>query len=340
MIEHIETYPPEKFFNLISLRKGEVKLGERIHYFNDKTDLNALVKKGVQFVILGIPESIGIMANHGRPGAERSWSSFLKYFLNIQNNRFLDGSRILCLGHLKVDRLQQKALEVPKGDSQYITKLRQLCQSLDQLVAPVIKTLVKSGLVPIVIGGGHNNSYPIIKGSAEALEETNGMACLNLDAHADFRPMEGRHSGNCFSYAFYQRYLARYHVMGLHQSYNSESMLKNMDLESAISYQMVEDLDDFGQALDQALHQLAHSPERIGLELDMDSIQGMPSSAFTPYGITIANARDYIRKATKVLDPIYCHLAEASIQNISYDQATVGKSLACLVTDFIKSWGK
>ncbi|MGI9544544.1 MAG: formimidoylglutamase [Cyclobacteriaceae bacterium] len=340
MIEYIETYPLEKFTSLIRIRKGEVKLGERIYYFDDKTDLSALVKKGVQFVLLGIPESIGIMANHGKPGAERSWSSFLKCFLNIQNNRFLEGSRILCLGHLKVDLLQQKALEVPKGDNQYITKLRQLCQSLDQVVAPVIKTLVNSGLVPIVIGGGHNNSYPIIKGCAEALDTKNGIACLNLDAHADFRPMEGRHSGNCFSYAFYQRYLARYHVMGLHQSYNSESMLKNMDLESAISYQMMEDFDDFDQALDQALHQLTHSPERVGLELDMDSIEGMPSSAFTPYGVTIANARDFVREATKSLHPLYFHVAEASIQNISYDQATTAKTLACLVTDFIKTWNK
>ena len=338
MIEHIETYSLEKFTSLIALRKGEVKLGERIHYYNEKTDLSALTKRGVQFALLGIPESIGVMANHGRPGAERSWSSFLKYFLNIQNNRFLDGGRILCLGHLKVDILQQKALEVPKGDNQYITKLRQLCQSLDQIVAPVIQTLVHAGLVPIIIGGGHNNSYPIIKGSAEALETKNGVACLNLDAHADFRPMEGRHSGNCFSYAFYQRYLSRYHVMGLHESYNSESMLKNMDLESAISYQMVEELDDFDQALDQALHQLGHGPDRVGLELDMDSIAGMPSSAFTPYGVTIGNARDYVRKAAKSLNPLYLHLAEASIQNISYDQATVGKTLALLATDFIKSW--
>nr|WP_233167177.1 arginase family protein [Pedobacter sp. ASV2] len=38
------------------------------------------------------------------------------------------------------------------------------------MVFPIIEKIVAAGKVPIVIGGGHNNAYPIIKGSS--------LACL------------------------------------------------------------------------------------------------------------------------------------------------------------------
>jgi formiminoglutamase len=44
-----------------------------------------------------------------------------------------------------------------------------------------------------VIGGGHNNSYPLIKGTAKGWHKAGVIPlaqinCINLDAHADYRP--------------------------------------------------------------------------------------------------------------------------------------------------------
>ena len=49
---------------------------------------------------------------------------------------------------------------------------------------------------------------------------------LNIDAHADFRPLEGRHSGNGFSYAFREGFIKKYYAYGLHENYISNYFLK------------------------------------------------------------------------------------------------------------------
>ena len=51
---------------------------------------------------------------------------------------------------------------------------------------------------------------------------------LNLDPHADCREIDRRHSGNSFSYAMQEGWLANYAVLGLHQQYNSQSMLERL----------------------------------------------------------------------------------------------------------------
>lgn len=326
--------------HLIKHRKGEVKIGERMHYLNE-TDWEAIwgkAKKGVRFVLLGIPESVGVMANQGKPGAEHAWEQFLFYFANQQSNRFMEGPEVLCLGHIVAKDLQLRAQELSTGDNQYLTKLRSYCQELDGRVEPVVEVLVKAGLVPIVIGGGHNNTFPLLKAVSQALGFPQGIACLNCDAHADFRPLEGRHSGNGFSYAFYQGFLQRYYVLGLHEQANSEAMLKNMDLEPQVNYSRRENLHNMSQALEKALAFIERSPLPTGLELDMDAVALMPSSALTVEGISMEEARNYIRQATSSLKPAYLHLPEAAVINPAGDGEIIGKSLACLVSDFIRAY--
>lgn len=324
----------------IKHRKGEVKLGERIQFVSETNwdQIWNLSKKGVRFGILGVPESIGVLANYGRPGTELAWDQFITHFANQQSNRFLDGSEVLFLGQIVTKDLQKRAAELSAGDSQYYTKLRSFCQELDNRVSPVIEALVKAGLIPIVIGGGHNNSFPIMRAISQELGYPQGIACLNCDAHADFRPLEGRHSGNGFSYAFYQGFLQRYFVMGLHEQANSEAMLKNMDLEPQVSYLLKDQISDMGLALEQALNFIERSPLPTGLELDLDAISLMPASALTVQGISFPEARTYITQGTAALSPAYLHLPEAAIFNSKWEGQIVGKALACLVTDFIKSY--
>jgi formiminoglutamase len=47
---------------------------------------------------------------------------------------------------------------------------------------------------------------------------------INFDAHSDFRILEGRHSGNGFSYAYEEGFLKNI-VFGLHENYTSKSVL-------------------------------------------------------------------------------------------------------------------
>ena len=324
--------------HLVNHRKGEVKLGERLQLLKNGqfSSLQKHKRSGARFALLGIPESIGIQANHGVPGAENAWEKFLLHLVNHQSNRYLDGTSVLCLGQVETKDLQQRASELSQNDSQYFTKLRSLCQELDQRVTPVITEVSAAGMIPIVVGGGHNNSYPILKGLTKGLSSFQGINCINLDAHADFRPLEGRHSGNGFSYAFYQGYLQRYFVLGLNAHANSESMLKNMDLEEGVNYEIYQPGED--PKISDALEFVAQVKSPTGIEIDLDVISYMPTSAFSTSGYTLDQIRTYIRSIFKKLKPAYLHLAEGQVTENPREDLIIGKTLSTLVLDFIRHY--
>ena len=337
MIPHLNVY--RTLDPLIKHRKGEVKLGERMQFLSE-TDPGVIyerAQKGVRFALLGIPESIGVQANYGQAGTETAWDAFIKVFANVQSNRFLEAQEILCAGTVNVTDLQARAAELSNGDVQYYTKLRSLCQELDSRVSSVVEYLVKAKLIPVVIGGGHNNCFPLLRAVSQTLGYPQGIACLNCDAHADFRPLEGRHSGNGFSYAFYQGFLQRYYALGLHPQSNNEAMFKNMDLEPQVSYSLVDECTDMSAAVKEALNFIERSPLPCGLELDMDAISMMPASAMAVDGVSLKDARVYIKAATRALKPVYLHLPEAVAKTEAQKQV-VGKSLTHLVADFMMEY--
>ncbi|MGF1948884.1 arginase family protein, partial [Enterococcus gallinarum] len=79
----------------------------------------------------------------------------------------------------------------------------------------------------------HNNAYPCIKGAAKGWHKAGVLEiaqinAVNLDAHADYRAMEGRHSGNAFRYAEEDGYLEKYCVIGLHENYITQNVWMDM----------------------------------------------------------------------------------------------------------------
>lgn len=321
-------------------RAGESKIGENILCFTNGDNLDDLKKyagEGVKYALLGIPESIGIKANFGRGGAERAWNCFLNSFLNMQSNRYVSGEEILCIGNIYTDELQAEADRLEYGSPDYFVQLRSLCSQLDDLVYPAIKKIVEAKLIPIIIGGGHNNVFPILKGICQVAKFKSGINCINCDAHADFRILEGRHSGNGFSYAFEHGYLKNYYVLGLHEDYNSESTLQKLDALPSVDYAIFEPSMDLEAELEKASNFFENKKEPLGLELDLDSICNMSASAFTPSGLTIEQARRFITTFTTKHQPIYFHLSEGAPTSQIHEQAYVGKALAYFVRDFIKA---
>ena len=162
------------------------------------------------------------------------------------------------------------------------------------------------------------------------------VSVINMDPHADTRDLEGRHSGNPFSYAWGEGLLVRYSVLGLHQSYNNEGILKRLELMKSYTA-FFEDWIDDPQAFYRDIKAVTEliSEDLTGIELDMDSIAFMPSSAFTPSGLTLEQARYYIRKMAHLPRVGYVHFPEAAPFS-NEEKKIVGKSLSYLVSDFIK----
>ncbi len=334
----IQILSTEEVRSITRTRKGETKIGECVKLLPsfDAKVLAEFSKSGSKFCLVGIPECIGVLGNQGNAGTENAWNAFLTAFLNVQSNRFLSGFEFVIAGQIEVSDLQAQAMEIDKGADYFLQKMHVLCEALDASVTPIIETIAKSGLIPIVIGGGHNNAYPIIKGVAQALGRKRGIHAINLDAHADYRSLEGRHSGNGFSYAKHGRFLDKYFVFGLHQSYNGEQMLKALDTTQNVRYHFLEDIEYMDKDLSEALSFVFDEHVPCGIELDMDAIRLMPSSAITPSGFSLEQARQFVRKSSKTLNSAYLHLPEAAPKS-SAEQISVGKSLTYLVTDFVKA---
>lgn len=344
MQEHktwLTIYDAKERDHYLHRREGETRLGEQLMLLPEEfTDLDERLKQaaleGARYALLGIPEDIGVRANSGRPGARDAWSAFCTALLNVQDNRFLSGKHVLWLGHITVADLQAQAEKTHD-----LASLRKLCADLDKRVTPVIASMVAAGLIPIVIGGGHNNAYPIIRGTVKGLQETS-LAVLNIDAHADFRSIEGRHSGNPFRYADCDGLLAAYQVLGLHELYVSQAVLQDME-DSRYPYACYEAWASrgeqaFAEVWQASIDYLKKSAKPVGLELDVDAIADMPASAKTPYGLSHEQVATIINQVTKQLHPRYFHLAEAA-PSLGFDgERTVGRALVWYVANFIKAY--
>lgn len=310
-------FSAEELSQFVTKRAGETKIGEEVKVLEVANDV------AIKYVIIGVEEDLGPQLNEGRAGSKHAFKSFLKRFLNMQANDFLKGNEILCLGSV------QSLKEVKEINPTTIIA------ELDQLLLTILTPYMQRGIVPIIIGGGHNNAYPAIKSSF--LVKNTPINVVNLDAHADLRVCDIRHSGNPFSWAIKDGFIKRYHVLGLHQSYNNHYIINQLKANHCY-HTWFDDYVDKPKKYREDVQALAKSlkGQVLGLELDLDAIAFMPSSALSPSGFTTEEARFYIREFAKNKALCYLHLPEGAPQNEG-ENLIVGKTLAYLVSDFIKS---
>ncbi len=330
-MEKLKVYKKQDIERLISKRKGEKKFGEELIFAKNLEDLE---NHSAKYVLLGIPEDIGVRANYGKPGTSKAWQTALKSLVNIQINRFNDPSDLILLGELDCREWMQKASNIDEKDPNYFPKMGDLVKEIDQELSELIEAIVSKNKIPVIIGGGHNNAYGNIKGTAKALKKP--IDVLNIDAHTDLRQLEHRHSGNGFSYAIEGQFLCKYSIFGLHKNYTPEYIFEEMELSENITYQLLEELqiypDEVPQKFQVAIQDLKSND--FGLELDCDSIMNFPSSAMSPAGFTVDQVRDFIRLSKKTGCCRYFHICEAAPDENNESQA--GKALAYFISDFIQ----
>lgn len=322
-------------------RNGEIKFGEKMLTIPKGVAILDFLKTcEAKYVLFGIPEDIGVRANFGRPGAASAWDCAIASIANIQHNRFCKGNQILVLGRLNVINEMKEVENLDFHDIDDRSKLNQLVEKIDKEVSHIIFNIIKAGKTPIVIGGGHNNSYGNIKGTA--LAKGKAVNAINFDAHSDFRILEGRHSGNGFSYAFEEGFLKKYFIFGLHENYTSKRVLDTLKkIEDRVRYNTYDSINvrkekNFNQELDNALHFIQN--DTYGIEIDLDAIPNIPSSAMTLSGFSIEELRQFISYFGKNKNAAYLHICEGA-PDLCYDKDNhlIGKLIGYLITDFIKA---
>ena len=311
-MEHLKIFSNKDLAQLTNYRSGEIKFGEKVQILNSSENIDQfLFSSEAEFVLLGIPEDIGVRANGGRKGAASAWKDVIKSILNIQHNKFCKGSNLIILGYLDFKKEMEIADTLLLSDPEQKQIIYDLVSKIDKEVSHLISIIVKSGKIPIIVGGGHNNAYGNIKGTA--LAKGTPINAINFDAHSDFRILEGRHSG-------------------------IENIRKNDDKIKFNTYEEIKirHSKSFSKELENALTFI--SDDFYGVEVDLDSLIGVASSAMTPTGFSIEEARRFVDFFGRNKNAIYFHIAEGAPELADEKtQHLVGKLIAYLITDFMKS---
>lgn len=340
-MENLIRLTEEKLREITNFRKGETKFGERVITIPEEISVDDFLRNSdVKFVLFGIPEDIGVKANFGRAGTASAYQNALKSLVNIQHNRFAKGYNLIALGHIDTTIHQDKAKNLNSDNKEELKKLRNLVHQIDKEVSHLVSIIVKNGKIPIVIGGGHNNSYGIIKGTA--LAKARPINSINFDAHTDFRALEGRHSGNGFSYAFEEGFLGKYFIFGIHENYTSKDVLQRIkENQNRVKYNTYEQMSvrketSFSEELDVALEFIGDTD--FGIEIDLDSVENLPSSAMTLSGFSVEKLRRFLHFFASDSGASYLHICEGA-PDLSDEKNPnlVGKLIAYLITDFMKA---
>ena len=346
-MKHFRFYNKTDILFFTRLRRFETKLGERIQAVPDTTQFESFLRATTaKFVLIGIPEDIGVKANKGTGGADTAWLSFLHEFLNIQSNDFLDGSEMILAGYFDFGAMQYVIDTTAKTDEEKLEAYRHAVNAIDDDVETLVKIITEAKKIPIVVGGRHNNTYPLIKGAAKGWHKAGAIPlaqinCINLDAHVDYRPIEGRHSGNAFRYAEEDGYLAKYCVIAIQENYLQQNVwvdIVNNPFIDCITFEdiFLHEKRTFMQAV---AHATSFTEDSLcGIDIDLDSIENILSSAMSPVGISPVHARQYISFAAADSKPAYLHVCEGAcrLTDGRTDHGT-GKLISYLVSDFVKS---
>lgn len=345
-MKHFKFYSKDDILSLTKVRRFETRMGERLQFLKaDREWPEVLQESTAKYVLLGIPEDFGVKANYGVGGTETAWLSFLASFLNIQSNDFFTGENILLLGHFDFGDIKFLIENNAYHPEEKINAYRHALNIIDEEVEDLLKVIASSKKIPIIIGGGHNNSYPIIKGVAKGMYKADliplaQINCINLDAHADYNVAEGRHSGNGFRYAEEDGYLGKYCMVGLHENYITQNVLMDIHNNPFLEYISYEEI--FIHERKNFIQAVAHATgftedTYTGIEIDLDCVENTLSSALTPSGINVLQARKYITFTAQDAKVAYLHISEGATQlEDGRKNDSTGKLISYLVSDFVK----
>lgn len=134
-----------------------------------------------EIVILGIPTDEGIQRNGGRVGASQAPNKIREHlakltpFAGPTHKRQLSDLRIVDIGNVADDELEV----------------------MHEIAQEVVSKLIAQGKFVIALGGGHDVTYPLVKGFADRYKN---VSLINVDAHLDVRPKKNgqHHSGSSF----------------------------------------------------------------------------------------------------------------------------------------------
>lgn len=139
-------------------------------------------------VIIGVPEDRGITANKGRAGAAAAPDDIRRRLYRLTPG-------------FSADFLRQRII-----DAGNVVTAGLSLEEVHQAESEAVAAIVSRGGLPIVLGGGHDLTYPGVAGLVQGAQiGRDGLGLINVDAHLDVRSDEyGVNSGTSFYRALTQ----------------------------------------------------------------------------------------------------------------------------------------
>jgi formiminoglutamase len=340
-MEKINLFTTADLAKITKYRSGVIKFGEKMLTIPKNEKPEEFIKNcKAKYVLLGIPEDIGVRANGAKKGAALSWEYTISNLANLQHNRYCKGDDILVLGTIDTKPEMQEADKLDMRISENRIKMFAIVNKIDKEVTNIVYNIIKLGKIPIIIGGGQNNSYGNIKGTA--LAKGKPINVINFDALSDFRILEGRSNINAFSYAYEEGFLNKYFIFGLHESYISKSALDRIKkTEGRIAFNTYDEIKirrskNFDNELVKALDFI--KDEVYGIEIDLGAIPFIPSGLTRVSGFSVEELRIYLNHIANNKNVVYLHICEGKAEEEDDKEGLlVGMLISKLITDFIKS---
>jgi formiminoglutamase len=256
-------------------KTGDPRLGDIIKSASDNHVADADV------VIFGVPTDEGIIRNGGRPGAALTPDEIRKYLHKLTPfttvGRSIETLAIVDLGNVSG------------------TTLEEMHANARELTAK----LIASNKIVIALGGGHDVTYPLASGFAEAKSGI-PWSLVNVDAHLDVRPKKNglHHSGSSFRLLIEEGYLAgnNFTEFGI-QSFAFSKEHYDWAAAQGVSIMLY---DDIANLVLSSAAALASEKRMDYLSFDIDSVRSSDApgcSAPSPIGLNAYEACEIARIA-------------------------------------------
>lgn len=219
--------------------------------------------------LIGFESDEGVRRNQGRVGAKDGPQAIRQALMNLAVHWPSDKFRIVDAGTVRCEN----------GD----------LESASKELEDAISQILQSGSFLLILGGGHEVSYPHMAASKKEAKGSFGI--INLDAHFDLRTYEqGAHSGS-WARQLHDENLSNFHYLpiGINPAVNHREMFELMgaadqdiilldELNHGLAEEVINRIDMFISIVDQI---------SLTLDLDVMSAAYAPGvSALAPFGIT------------------------------------------------------
>lgn len=172
-----ELVPPERELFFSKNDEKDPRMGEIVHPLAADDSL-----EGYDVALIGLPEDRGILANGGREGARLGPRFIRKAFYRLTPG-FRPSLSDLSIADVGDVRTEGRSLdEVHEG------------------ARAIVAAIASRGVLPVVLGGGHDLTFPGLHGLVDGLFLKEGeLGVINVDSHLDVRDMShGITSGTPF----------------------------------------------------------------------------------------------------------------------------------------------